>query len=143
MKSDTEAIVRLTHDYAFYNDTFDLDALVALFVDGAYFDMQPAGLDRYDGVPAIREFFERERRALSHVVHFTSNHRVDVDGDEATGTAYFHAIGITRRAGAENQARGYYDDQYVRTAAGWRFRSRRSVPLLPWTPIRKPSDSAS
>jgi ketosteroid isomerase-like protein len=132
---DIRAIERLTHDYALLNDTFQVDDLVALFVDDAFFDMTPVGLGRYEGREGIRDFFERERRALSHVMHVTSNHRIDVAGDEATGTAYFLAMGITR-SGDENHARGYYDDAYVRTGAGWRFRSRRSCPLLPFAPIR-------
>jgi ketosteroid isomerase-like protein len=134
--ADIEAIVRLTHDYALYNDTFRVDDLVGLFVEDAWFDMKPAGLDVYEGLAAIRDFFEREKRALSHVMHLTSNHRIDVVGDDASGTAYFLAMGITRRGGHENHARGYYEDAYVRTAGGWRFASRRSVPLLPWEPIR-------
>jgi ketosteroid isomerase-like protein len=140
---DVQDIVRLTHDYAFYNDTFDVDALVGLFVPDASFDMVPAGLDRYDGVAAIREFFEREKRALSHVFHLTSNHRIDVDGDVAQGTAYFLAVGVTRRSGTENQVRGYYRDTYARTTDGWRFTSRQSNPLIPWVPIRKPDTVAS
>ena len=135
--ADVDDIVRLTHDYAHLNDTFQVEALVELFVPDAFFDMTPAGLDRYEGREAIREFFEREKRALRHVIHLTSNHRVDVDGDRASGTAYFHAIGVTRRDGVENAARGMYEDAYVRTPAGWRFASRRSVPLVPWTPIRR------
>jgi ketosteroid isomerase-like protein len=139
--SDVAQIVRLTHDYALYNDTFQVDRLVNLFMPDAWFDMEPAGLDRYVGREAIREFFQREERALSHVMHLTSNHRVDIDGDSASGTAYFLAIGISRRSGRENQARGYYQDAYVRTAEGWRFASRSSIPLLPWEPIRAPSPS--
>jgi len=135
--ADVDDIVRLTHDYALLNDTFQVEALVELFVPDAFFDMTAAGLDRYEGRAAIRDFFEREKRALSHVIHLTSNHRVDVDGDRASGTAYFHAIGVTRRDGVENAARGMYEDAYVRTPAGWRFASRRSIPLVPWTPIRR------
>ncbi len=137
--TDVEDIVRLTHDYALYNDTFQVDALVDLFTEDAVFDMQPSGLDVYRGREAIRDFFEREKRALSHVMHLTSNHRVDVDGDTATGTAYYHAMGVIRRDGRENEARGYYDDRYVRTPAGWRFAARRSCPLIPWEPIRRPA----
>ncbi|MCW2990654.1 MAG: hypothetical protein JWM73_1248 [Solirubrobacterales bacterium] len=136
---DVAAIVRLTHDYALYNDTFQVDRLVDLFVEDAWFDMAPAGLERYEGREVIRDFFEREKRALSHVMHVTSNHRIDVTGDTATGTAYFFAMGVTRRSGTENAAKGYYDDAYVRTAEGWRFASRSSIPLLPWVPIRKDS----
>jgi hypothetical protein len=137
--SDVADIVRLTHDYAFYNDTFRVDELVALFAPGAVFDMVPAGLERYEGLEAIRDFFERERRALSHLFHLTANHRVDVEGDTAVGTAYFLAVGVTRRDGVENEVRGYYDDAYVRTPDGWRFASRQSNPLIPWTPIRRPA----
>jgi hypothetical protein len=138
---DVADIVRLTHDYALYNDSFRIDELVELFVADASFDMEPAGLARYDGRDAIRAFFEKERRALTHLFHLTSNHRVDVDGDRATGTAYFLAIGVTRREGIENQARGYYADAYVRTADGWRFASRQSNALIPWVPIRRPADA--
>jgi len=134
---DVDDIVRLTHDYALYNDTFRVDELVALFVEDAFFDMRPAGLDLYEGREVIRDFFEKEKRALSHVFHLTSNHRVDVDGDEASGTAYFLAVGVTRRSGTENRVHGYYGDTYVRTPDGWRFRSRSSNPLIPWTPITK------
>lgn len=140
---DVAAIVRLTHDYALYNDTFRVDELVDLFTDDAVFDMRPAGLDRYEGREAIRDFFEREKRALSHVMHLTANHRIDVEGDTASGTAYFLAIGVTRREGRENSARGYYDDRYVRTRLGWRFVTRRSCLLLPWEPVRRPADMSS
>jgi hypothetical protein len=139
--SDVQDIVRLTHDYALYNDTFRVDDLAELFVEDAWFDMEPAGLRRYDGREAIRDFFEKEKRALSHVFHLTSNHRVDVSGDAATGTAYFLAVGVTRRSGVENRVHGYYADTYVRTAAGWRFGSRTSNPLIPWTPITKETSS--
>lgn len=139
MSDDVDDIVRLTHDYAFYNDTFMVDALVDLFVEDAWFDMQPAGLRRYTGREAIRDFFEKEKRALSHVYHLTSNHRVDIDigGDTATGTAYFLAVGVTRRSATENRVHGHYADAYVRTQDGWRFGSRTSNPLIPWTPITR------
>jgi ketosteroid isomerase-like protein len=134
--AEVARIVRLTHDYALYNDTFQVERLIELFMPDAWFDMRPAGLECYEGREAIHAFFEREKRALSHVMHVTSNHRIDVEGDRARGTAYFLAMGITRREGRENHARGYYQDAYVRTGEGWRFASRSSVPLLPWEPIR-------
>jgi ketosteroid isomerase-like protein len=132
---DVDAIVRLTHDYAMLNDTFQVDELMGLFAEGAFFDMEPVGLRRYEGLDAIRDFFEREARALDHLMHVTTNHRIDVDGDRAQGTAYFLAMGITRK-GVRNDAHGYYRDTYVRTSEGWRFASRQSNPLLPFAAIR-------
>lgn len=61
-------IVRLTHDYAFANDRFQVDDVVDLFTADGIFDMRPIGLDLYQGREQIRDFFERERRALSHVM---------------------------------------------------------------------------
>lgn len=141
--SDFDEIVRLTHTYALLNDTFRVDELMELFVEDADFDMRPAGLDLYEGKAAIRDFFERERRAMSHLMHVTSNHIVDFEsgGDRAKGTAYFLAMGITRKRGVENHARGYYGDEYVRTSEGWRFQRRSSNLLLPFEPLRR--DSAS
>jgi hypothetical protein len=135
---DRLLLAELLNRYAFYNDTFDVDSLLGLFVEGASFDMTEAGLERYEGLAAIRNFFERERRALSHLMHLTSNHLVELDGDRATGTAYYLAAGIVRRTGIENQARGYYEDTYVRTGDGWRFASRRSRLFLPFEPVRRP-----
>lgn len=66
----------------------------------------------------------------------TTNHRIEVAGDEATGTVYYLAIGVLRRGGTENQSRGYYADQYLRTADGWRFRARVGHALIPWAPVR-------
>lgn len=132
---DVDAIVRLTHDYAMLNDTFQVDELMTLFAEGAFFDMEPVGLRRYEGLDAIRDFFEREARALEHLMHVTTNHRIDVDGDRAQGTAYFLAMGITRK-GVRNDAHGFYRDTYVRTPEGWRFASRQSNPLLPFEAVR-------
>lgn len=132
---DLEAIRRLTYQYAFYNDTFQIDALVALFVEDGVFDLSGAGLRRYEGHDGIRHFFQREQQAMSHLMHVTTNHLVELDGDQATGTVYFLGIGVSRD-GRESQARGYYDDRYVRTVDGWRFRSRATITLLPFEPIK-------
>lgn len=139
---DRWQIGQLLNRYALLNDTFDVDGLLDLFVPAATFDMTEAGLERYEGIEAIRDFFERERRALSHLMHLTSNQLLDLDGDRATGTAYYLAIGIVRRSGTENQARGYYEDSYVRTGDGWRFESRKSCVLLPWVPVRRETPAA-
>lgn len=131
---------QLLNRYAFYNDTFQVEELVALFVEDASFDMTEAGMGRYEGREQIRDFFEREKRALSNVMHLTSNHVLELEGDRASGTAYYLAIGITRREGIENQARGYYRDTYLRTPDGWRFATRQSRLLLPFEPVRAGSD---
>jgi ketosteroid isomerase-like protein len=139
---DVAAIIRLTHDYAFANDRFDVEAVVGLFLATGTFDMTAFGMRRYEGVHGLRAYFEKEARVLSHLMHVTSNHRVDVDGDTATGTAYFIAIAVTHH-GNENQARGYYEDRYARTEAGWRFASRITRPLVPYASVREDRGAAT
>src|SRR3954466_3181393 len=105
-----DAIERLTYEYAFYNDTFQIEPLVALFAPDGVLDFTRAGMRRHEGHASIRDYFEREQRALSHLMHVTTNHLVDVAtaGDTARGTVYFLATGVMRD-GRENQARGYYE----------------------------------
>lgn len=134
--NDVDAIIRLTYEYAFANDTFAVERLVALFAEDAIIDMTAFGMQRYEGTPAIRRYFEKEASVLSHLMHVTSNHRIDVEGDAASGDVYFLAIAITRE-GNENQARGHYEDRYVRTPAGWRFAARTMLPLLPYASVRE------
>lgn len=131
---DLAAIIRLTHAYALANDRFEIDALVALFAPDATIDFTAFGMRRYEGRDEIRRYFEKERSVLSHVMHLTSNHVIDVDGETAAGTVYFVATAVTRQ-GNENVARGYYDDAYVRLDGDWRFAARTMVPLIPYAPV--------
>jgi ketosteroid isomerase-like protein len=136
MTGDAGEIERLTYEYALRNDRFDVDGVMELWVDDCLFDMSELGMRRLEGFAAVRGYFEKERDALTHIMHVTTNHIIDVAGDEATGTAYFLAIAVTNQ-GNENQARGFYDDRYVRTADGWRFAVRRLRLLLPYRPVRE------
>jgi hypothetical protein len=63
-------------------------------------------------------------------MHQQLNHRIEVDGDRATGTVYFVALGQLK-AGNRYEWDGYYKDEYVRTPEGWKFASRILYPLMP------------
>lgn len=126
---DIEAIRRLMHEYALAVDTAQLDALVDLFVPEAVFDPGPGGIPVMNNREEIREFFKGMFEGTSNRFHLTSNHIIDVDGDTASGTAYYAAAGVTAD-GARFGANGYYNDAFVRTADGWKFLRREAVALL-------------
>lgn len=126
---DIEAIRRLTNEYAMAVDTAQLDALVDLFVPEAVFDPGPGGIPVMNNREEIQKFFEGMFEGTSNRFHLTSNHIIDVDGDSATGTAYYAAAGVTSD-GASFSANGYYNDAYVRTAGGWKFLRRQAVALI-------------
>jgi ketosteroid isomerase-like protein len=54
---------------------------------------------------------------------FLHNHVIDLQGDHATGTAYIELKAVVD--GRAMEGRGFYEDEYTRTRAGWRFQRRR------------------
>jgi len=72
-----------------------------------------------------------ERYSMSHIV---ANHVITPTAEGATGKSYLLVVGFgdpmakeTARQPVRAYAWGGYDDVYVRTAQGWRFKSRVHV----------------
>jgi hypothetical protein len=65
--------------------------------------------------------------------HATRGHHVAVDGDRATCLSYVHARFIRQVPAGGNmfESSGWYDDELVRTPAGWRI-SKRSCRMVWW-----------
>src|SRR5690625_845452 len=128
--SDVEQIHRLTSDYAWAIDNFHLDDLVDLFSDDAVFDMRAFGApEAAEGKSAIRAGFAAMIDSLSGCVHMMMNHRTQVEGDTAHGTAYCHAF-MTTAEGEKAENLVLYEDTYVRESTGWKFQSRVIKHLL-------------
>jgi len=60
------------------------------------------------------------------IVHMLVNHVIEPAAGGATGKVYLIAIGLDGEPG-KVEAQGHYEDVYVRTAQGWRFKSRLHV----------------
>lgn len=131
MTEDHLAIQRLTSDFCWCADTRDVDGIVALFAADGVFDAEPAGLGVFEGHEALSGFFGSLLPAHEYSQHIIGNHRIDLDGDTATGTSYYLMQGAIKGTGRISAA-GYYEDRYVRTSDGWRLQSRRGVPLVPF-----------
>lgn len=128
--TDVEQIRRLTSDYAWTIDNFQLDDLVELFSDDGVFDMRAFGAPAAaEGKPAVREGFSALIDSLAGCVHMMMNHRIDVTGDTAQGTAYCHAF-MTTAAGDKAENHVLYEDSYVRGIGGWKFQKRVLKQLL-------------
>jgi hypothetical protein len=66
--------------------------------------------------------------------HFMMNHLIQPSLEGATGTQYVVAIdfGANGKSGGEfSSTAGHYKDVYIKTAQGWRFRTREYVPGQP------------
>jgi uncharacterized protein (TIGR02246 family) len=99
-------------------DLFTSDATLA----GPGFEMN--GLAQIRQVPAM---LAQTYLLTRHLVH---NQTLDVDGDTAKGETYCVAHHLANSAVGEVSSLIWhlrYDDEYRRTASGWRFSRRRLV----------------
>ncbi|MBI1181178.1 MAG: nuclear transport factor 2 family protein [Alphaproteobacteria bacterium] len=95
-----------------------------LFVEDGVWDASP-GMPAARGGEAIRRLFV-DLRALPFAFHNAVNPVIEVDGDEATG--HWHFIGCSQMPdGASAWFLGIYEERYVRTPEGWRYRLMRYV----------------
>lgn len=119
-----EAIRNLAARYAHAADRGRFDDVTALFTDEATLEL-PDGR-RFVGRQAIRDFFGETGRTMrvaetnAFIRHHVTSHQIDVDGEGATGYAYFFVV--TDR-GPDHWGR--YADRYVRVGDEWRFGQRR------------------
>lgn len=99
-----------------------------LFVDDGVWDASP-GIPAARGRAAIEALFI-ELRAIPLAVHNAVNPMIWIDGDTARG--HWHFIGCSEMPGGRaSWFIGTYDEEYVRTAEGWRYR------LMRYTGIRQ------
>ena len=123
---DRTDVVDVTIAYCWALDTHDWAGLEDVFLPGATAELSSPLLE---GVEAIKT---RVATALTHLddsQHLVANHQVVIDGDTATSRCYLQAQHVRRGVeGGDNLLiGGRYEDQLVRTPAGWRIKHRRLV----------------
>lgn len=101
--------------------THDYDQVASLFVEDGVWESSRSGPIR--GREAIREYFKKLREEVAFAIHCGSNPVVHVNGDRATGN--WHAVINIGNPPKGGWTLGIYDDEYVRTSAGWRIKSMR------------------
>ena len=121
---DKDAIRELLSRYCFLLDGYRLDQFAALFTaDGEWTSRNgtakgPADIERLLRGMVPEPAPGRRRK------HFTANIIVDLAGDSATVISNFLVVRDSE-AGPVIAVAGTYDDIVVRTAAGWKFKSRK------------------
>ena len=126
---DVQEVIGLMVAYCWAIDGHDWDRLDDVFTPDA-----EAHLGRpLSGVPAIKERIRRALEPLEASQHLVGSHQVRIDGDRATARCYLHAQHVRQIAGATRQyvVGGRYEDELVRTPAGWRI-ARRVLTVM-WT----------
>lgn len=118
-----EDIAEVLVRYATGIDRRDWDLFRTCFTDDVVAEYE--GIDNWNGVEEITAFMDRAHADLGHTLHRLTNVAIEVHGDGATARSYVHAIVMTPDGQAGASAYGFYDDELVRTADGWRIARRR------------------
>jgi hypothetical protein len=112
-------------------------AYADLFADGATFG-QTTGRDN------LAALAKRTAKGPQAAWHFIVNHVIEPTEDGARGRQYLVHLQYGD-AGKPNAVwgGGHYEDTYVKTAAGWRFKTRRFVPSEGTPESLKPQPAAA
>ena len=122
---DHQAIVDLTIAYAWALDMREFELLRNIFLPEATALL----VDERTGVDSIIERVRSALEPLDASHHLIGNHQVTVDGDRATCRCYLQAQHVREgtQGGSNYIFAGRYEDDLVRTAAGWRIARRTLV----------------
>jgi hypothetical protein len=133
---DREAIRELHNQYCFIQDRghashadADVHAFLALCAPEVVWDNSSDGSRAHRGHAAVAAYLRRLWARFDSCMHFVHNLSITFDSDDrARGRSSFDAVGDID--GEAFVAAGYYEDEYIRTDAGWRFRLHREVPFF-------------
>lgn len=124
--ADRQAIVDLTVLYCWSIDHHEFERLREVFLPDAIAKLG----DERSGIDSIIERISTALTPLDGSQHIVANHQIHVDGDKATCRCYFQAQHVHRGVdgGSNYIIAGQYEDELVRTTAGWRISRRVLVP---------------
>jgi hypothetical protein len=95
-----------------------------LFAPGAVF-----GRPRTEGHANLAALANTQPRGAMYVRHFITNHVIEPAAGGAIGKEYAVIIDIGENGNPSGIALGgRYDDEYVKTPQGWKFKSRTFTP---------------
>ena len=83
----------------------------------------------WHGIDAVTAFMEQSHAMAGDTMHRMSNQVIAVDGDRAEARTYVDGLILGPDNTSGVNAVGFYDDDLVRTADGWRIARRRFTPV--------------
>ncbi len=109
-------IRRLASEYCHGADKRDLGRFLAVWAPSATWSLGKDSV--YEGRAAIARVVEAQWRTFAQYVHWTTNHSIWVDGDEARGECDV-AVVVRLHSGRWVRTAGTYIDQYQRIDGTW------------------------
>jgi 3-phenylpropionate/cinnamic acid dioxygenase small subunit len=122
-REDRQDIADVLLRYATGIDRRDWSLFRTAFTDDCALDYGEIGI--WKGVDAVTDFMEQSHAMAGHTMHRLTNQVITVDGDRAEARTYVDGLIMAADNGSGVNAVGFYDDDLVRSAEGWRIAERR------------------
>jgi uncharacterized protein (TIGR02246 family) len=122
-REDRQDISDLLVRYATGIDRRDWALFRTVFTEDCELDYGEIGV--WNGVDAVTDFMQQVHAMAGHTMHRLSNREITVDGDKAAARTYIDGLIMAGDNKSGVNAIGFYDDEIVRTDAGWRIARRR------------------
>jgi 3-phenylpropionate/cinnamic acid dioxygenase small subunit len=121
---DRAALSDLLHSFAASLDTRDWQAYAANYADDGVVEL-PDPLRPGEWIVLHKaEMTEKVGASLGRyraTHHISSNHQLRIEGDRASSRSYLQAVHVQGTMQQHWSAGGWYDCEYLRTPAGWKF----------------------
>jgi 3-phenylpropionate/cinnamic acid dioxygenase small subunit len=104
-------------------DGRDWDLFRTCFTPDCHADDEDIGT--WDDVDGLTRFMVEAHAGMGHTQHRVSNAAITVDGGRAVARTYVDLVAMAPDGASALSSVGWYDDELVRTADGWRIASRR------------------
>jgi uncharacterized protein (TIGR02246 family) len=131
-REDRQDISDLLVRYATGIDRRDWPLFRTVFTDDCELDYGEIGA--WKGVDAVAEFMEQVHALAGHTMHRLTNIAITVDGNQASARTYLDGLIMAPDNKSAANPIGFYDDEIVRTADGWRI-ARRRLTLVRMTTV--------
>jgi 3-phenylpropionate/cinnamic acid dioxygenase small subunit len=122
--TDEREIIALLTRYATGIDQRDWPLFEACFTADARTDYGAFG--QWSSAAQITAFMQQAHAAMGHTLHRLSNFVIAAQGQGAVARSYVDALLMPGPSGGGvHRGIGFYDDELLRTAQGWRIAFRR------------------
>jgi len=122
-REDRQDISDLLVRYATAIDRREWPLLGTVFTDEC--DVEYGVIGTWQTADAVIEFMEQAHALAGYTLHRLSNIAITLDGDRAVARTYINGLIMAGDNKSGVNANGFYDDEIVRTADGWRIARRR------------------
>jgi len=121
---EERAIAAVLYNYATGIDKRDWALFKSCFADDFVADYAPFG--SWKGPDAMTAMMEEANKTHPATLHSMSNVVISGQGNAAVASCHVHAILMPmKKDDKATEFFGVYDDQLVKTAAGWKIKFRR------------------